>query len=115
MPRITSELWVDVYLRQCRSSGAFTYLAMRGSSAAGAIYIKIIGAGGATDLYGPAPQSMLPQDIFEGSGRSFELLVTNDAEAAGVKLQSQQKFDPDIWLIEVEDSKGHHRLDVVTA
>ncbi|PCJ95667.1 MAG: hypothetical protein COA52_03330 [Hyphomicrobiales bacterium] len=115
MPRITSELWVDVYLRQCRSSGAFTYLAMRGSSAAGAIYIKIIGAGGATDLYGPAPQSLVPEDAFEGSGRSFELLVKDDAGAAETKLQSQKNFDPDFWLIEVEDNKGHHRLDLIVA
>ncbi len=113
MPRITSELWVDAYMRQCRAEGAFAYLALRGAAAAGAIYVKIVGLGGVTDLYGPAPQSLVSDKSLESTGRSFELLVKNDGQAADAKLQSQQKFDPDIWLIEVEDNKGRHRLDLV--
>jgi hypothetical protein len=29
-------------------------------------------------------------------------------------LGRELKFDPDIWIVEVEDRAGHHFLDVVT-
>lgn len=108
--RLTSDLWVQAYLRQCRLDGAFGYLANRGSEAAGAIFIKIVQPGGQVDLYGPAPQSIVTEEQLDRDSRLFELILSGLDADIDTKLNSERKFDPDIWIVEIEDAKGCHRL-----
>lgn len=108
--RLSSELWVQAYLRQCRVEGAFGYLSNRGSQAAGAIFIKIVQGGGQVDLYGPAPQSMVTEEDLDHDSRLFELLLSGGEAEIDLRLVSERKFDPDVWIVEIEDAAGIHRL-----
>ncbi|MEP0519680.1 MAG: DUF1491 family protein [Hyphomicrobiales bacterium] len=108
--RLSSELWVQAYLRQCRLEGAFGYLASRGSEAAGAIFVKIVQQDGKVDLYGPAPQSLMTEEALHQDSRLFELLQSGGEAEIDTKLSREQEFDPDIWIIEIEDATGIHRL-----
>lgn len=108
--RLSSELWVQAYLRQCRLEGAFGYLANRGSDAAGAIFVKIIRQDGKVDLYGPAPQSLVTDEILHQDSRLFELLHNGSDAEIDMKLSCEREFDPDIWIVEIEDATGCHRL-----
>lgn len=109
--RLSSELWVQAYLRQCRLHGAFGYLAQRGAEAAGAIFVKIINSDGVVGLYGPAPQSEMSQPVAEDmDSRQFELIQSGPDSEIDAKLSRERNFDPDIWIVEVEDAAGVHRL-----
>lgn len=113
--RISSDLWVAAYLRKCRVNGAFAYLAKRGAANAGAIFVKIILPDGTVNLFGPAPQAAVPGDDDEDAGmpedsRIFELIMADTDAATEARLASESRFDPDIWVIEVEDAQGRHAL-----
>jgi hypothetical protein len=112
--RLKSGIWVAAYLRRCQIEGAAAVLRRRGAEEAGAIFIKVSRLDGTADLYGPAPQSTF--DEARPSERAFSSAVKNppvpesDIESY---LMRQLRFDPDLWIVEVEDRAGRHFLDHV--
>jgi len=113
--RLKSALWVAAYLRRCQVEGAFAVVRRRGAEEAGAIYVRISRLDGTSDLFGPAPQSELGDE--RGADRVFSAsLAAQPAPDADVDayLTREVKFDPDVWIIEVENSSGRNFLDVVS-
>ena len=76
----------------------------------GAIYIKVSRLDGTAALYGPAPAGL---DAAREERRwqpclKGERATESDADAY---LERQIEFDPDIWIVAVEDRQGRHFLD----
>jgi hypothetical protein len=114
MMRLKTALWVAAYLRRCHVEGIFAVVRRRGAEEAGAVFVRISRLDGTSDLFGPAPQSAF--DAAEGAARAFTpSLATQSAPDADVEayLARQVKFDPDAWIVEVEDRAGRNFLDVV--
>ncbi len=81
----------------------------RGQRDGGAIFIKINSLDGKVTLYGPAPAGM----DASSNDRLWTLCLGDDAVSeadADSYLRRQAEFDPDIWIIEVEDRDGRHFL-----
>ena len=77
----------------------------RGSAESGAVMIKIDRLDGTAVLLGPAPQS----EAHEDGERSFAPVHREpsiDAAAAEARLAREIGFDPDLWIVEVEDRAG---------
>ena len=113
--RLKSALWVAAYLRRCQVEGVAAVVRRRGAEEAGAIFVRIDRLDGTSDLFVPAPQSAF--DSAPGAARAFSVsLVEQPAPDASIEsyLAREIKFDPDIWIVEVEDRKGRNFLDVVT-
>jgi hypothetical protein len=112
--RLKSAIWVAAYLRRCQSEGVNAVLRRRGAEEAGAIFVKVSRLDGTADLFGPAPQSLLDEE--KPVERAFARCLPNDA-APEAEVEAyftrQLKFDPDVWLVEVEDRAGRHFLDPV--
>jgi len=114
--RLKSALWVAAYLRRCQVEGIFAVVRRRGAEEAGAVFVRISRLDGTSDLFGPAPQSTF--DETRGADRTFSpSLATQPAPDAAVEtyLAREIKFDPDVWIVEVEDRNGRNFLDVVAA
>ena len=114
--RLKSGLWVSAYLRRCAVAGAFGVVRRRGAEEAGAIFIRIDRLDGTSDLFGPAPQASF--DEAQPMDRAFtQCLKARPAADADVEryLEHQMSFDPDLWIIEVEDREGRHFLDRIVA
>jgi hypothetical protein len=113
--RLKSALWVAAYLRRCQVEGVFGVVRRRGAEEAGAIFVRICRLDGTSDLFGPAPQSAF--DAAEAAARaftpSFKALPATDAEVEAY-LAREVKFDPDVWIVEVDDRAGRNFLDIVT-
>jgi len=111
---LRADIFVSAYLRRCGVEGAFAALRRRGSPEAGAIFVKLDRLDGRAALYGPAPQTELADR--QGIDRLWirlhkdEWIDPADAEA---RMTKEISFDPDLWLIEVEDAKGRCFLDLV--
>lgn len=110
--RLKSGLWVAAYIRRCHIEGAFAAVRRRGAEEAGAIFIKLNRLDGTADLYAPAPQSAFdearPADrafVHKGKGQPQP---EADVEAS---LTREIRFDPDVWIVEVEERAGRHFLD----
>lgn len=113
--RLKSAIWVAAYLRRCNVEGVFAAVRRRGAEEAGTIFIKVSRLDGTADLYGPAPQSAFaeanPQD------RAFTRIDPEPAPEAKIehRIRSEVRFDPDVWVIEIEDRAGRHFLESVVA
>lgn len=112
--RLKSSIWVSAYLRRCQVEGAFAAMRRRGAEEAGTIFIKINRLDGTAELFGPAPQSAF--DDSRPIERAFvACLREQPAPEADVEnyLARELKFDPDVWIVEVEDRAGRNFLDQV--
>lgn len=110
--RLRSDFWVPAYIRRCAAEGVVAVLRRRGAAEAGAIFVKLDCLDGTARLFGPAPQSLMGDD--DGERRFMEIpLSENTPLAAEEKLRREQRFDADLWAVEVEDRAGRHFLAVV--
>ena len=115
MTRLRADIWVAAYLRRCAVEGAIATLRRRGAAEAGAIFIKIDRLDGRAALFAPAPQS-------EFAGPGVERLWSRAhkdewiaPDAVEQRLAREIAFDPDLWIVEVEDRLGRCWLDLAQA
>lgn len=114
--RLKSALWVAAYLRRCQVEGIYAVVRRRGAEEAGAIFVRICRLDGTSDLFGPAPQSAFAAAPQGERAFSASLSAQPAADAAvEAYLAREMKFDPDIWIVEVEDRAGRNFLDIVAA
>ena len=113
MSRLKSAIWVAALIRRCQVEGAYALVRRRGSEEAGAIIIELDRLDGRIALFGPAPQSMFddarPERAFTPL-HAAETITPAEAEAI---LQRELRFDPDLWIVTIEDRAGRHFLDSV--
>jgi hypothetical protein len=108
--RLRSDIWVMAYLRRCQSAGVAVVVMRRGDAHAGAIYLCINHLNGSVALFGPAPAGMVETSIERRWTNCLNQILVSEQEAQAY-LARQLEFDPDIWIVEVEDKQGRHFLD----
>lgn len=115
--RLKSGIWVAAYLRRCHVEGAFAAVRRRGAEEAGAVFIVVNRLDGTATLYGPAPQAVFEEA--RPSDRMFTTMVGGAMPAPEADIEAriarEIKFDPDVWVVEVEERAGRHFLDHVVA
>lgn len=84
--------------------GLYGAVIRKGAEEAGAVYVIVNHLDGTCHLFGPAPG---PSHDEEGERRWIEELKSPAAvEEAMPLLERKRRFDPDIWIVEVEDRRG---------
>jgi hypothetical protein len=105
-------MWVGAYVRRVYGAGAYAAVRRRGAEEAGAIFIKINRLDGSAELFCPAPQTVFdearPSERMFSAGLAAQPAPDADVEA---RIARELRFDPDVWVIEVEDREGRHFLD----
>src|SRR5438309_120199 len=112
--RLKSAIWVAAYLRRCNVEGVFAAVRRRGAEEAGAIFIKLNRLDGTAELFGPAPQSAFAEA--HPVDRAFSRCLKDQPAPDGKveeRIVREIRFDPDAWVIEIEDRGGRHFLDQV--
>ena len=110
--RVTSGLWVGAYVRRCFNEGAFATVARRGADEAGAILVIVDRLDRTADLYGPAPQAAFSDS--RPAERLFQrLMERSERSTIDARLANELRFDPDLWVVEIEDRSGRAFLDLV--
>ncbi|MCT4654855.1 MAG: DUF1491 family protein [Cohaesibacter sp.] len=109
--RTTSDFWVSAYIRYRNDNNKPTVLMKRGALEAGAIFIRLDRLDGSYDLYGPASQLAYTKEQQTQGDRLFSALLEKaDVFAVMDKIEAEQKFDSDLWLIETECEEASHDL-----
>ena len=103
MSRLTTDLWVGAYLTRLRLSEIPAFITKKGDATAGAVLVKL------NTLDGQASAFQRSFDLMTGQ-RTWVVLCDGDEGEVDAALQRQKTFDPDLWVIEVEDRKGRHLL-----
>ncbi len=102
-PRLTSDFWVTAYMSRLRLAGIPHFLRSRGDATAGAVLVILNHLNGQSTLY---QRTM----TIEGS-RAWGVLADGSEREVEDAMNRQRGFDPDLWVIEVEDAEGRHLLD----
>ncbi|KQT84451.1 DUF1491 family protein [Methylobacterium sp. Leaf466] len=111
MPRLRSDFWVSAHLRRLGVEGIAAVQRRRGSPEAGAIFVKVDRLDGTADLFGPAPQSLIDED---SAGERLFVALMAAASPVDVedRIAKEVRFDGDLWIVEIDDRDGRHRLDL---
>lgn len=113
--RLKSAIWVAAYLRRCQTEGIFGAIRRRGAEEAGAVFVKLALLDGNAILYTPAPQTAYDES------RPVERVFTPSTkepvpeQVVEDRLAKEVRFDPDVWIVEIEDRVGRHFLDLAKA
>ena len=110
--RLKSSIWVAAYLRRCQTEGIFGAVRRRGAEEAGAVFVKVAMLDGNAMLYTPAPQTAY--DDSRPFERIFVPMSKEPVPEPSVeeRLAKEIRFDPDVWIVEIEDRAGRHFLDL---
>ena len=86
----------------------------RGASDAGAIYVRVDRLDGTHDLYQPASQFSYKQENIDRGERLFSACMSGVSTFDIMdKMDAEEKFDPDFWVLETECADGSHDLLLV--
>lgn len=107
--RLKSEFFVQALVRRVQGAfvdgGAAAYIAKRGDSDAGGIFVRVNrldGTAGVLSLF----------THMQGDQRWRIVVPPQTAEAdVDARMVREMKRDPDIWVVEIEDAKGRHFLE----
>ncbi len=104
MARLATGIWVSAYLMRLSQEGIHAHVVRKGDGTAGAVAVKVALMNGRASFftrgYG-ADGKLAWQAQIEGAGE----------EEVDAALARQRGYDPDLWVIEVEDPRGQHMLD----
>ncbi len=102
--RLTADFWVSAYLARLRVYDIPAFVVRRGDATAGAVLVKL------NTLDGQASCYQRSFDLLTGD-RCWVTLTEGTQAEVDASIAKQCSFDPDLWVVEVEDKQGRHLLD----
>jgi hypothetical protein len=101
--RLTAEFWVTAYLARLRLADIPAFVVARGDATAGAVVVKLNRLDGTAAAFARS---------WDAAGARVWTAIADgpDAEVEAA-LARQRRFDPDLWIVEVEDRLGRTLLD----
>lgn len=103
MARLAAGLWVDAYRARLSAMGIPAYIVARGDATAGAVLVKLATLDGRARAF----QRITAMD----GTRPWDVLAEGPEPEVDAAVARARAFDPDLWVIEVEDRHGRHLLD----
>ena len=103
--RLKAGIFVRALIRRAEVAGAAAYVARKGAEEAGAVVIKIARLDGTCLVLDQARR---------GEGELVWIKPLGDsADEARAKafFEKQIRFDPDLWIVEIEDREGRTFVD----
>ena len=98
---LNSDLWVGALIRRAQIEGASATVVRRGDARAGTVIVK---------AYNTSERSA--RAYAEAFGQDGDRLwiqpVTGTESDIDAYVQRQAGYDPDIWIVEIEDRHGRH-------
>ena len=105
IPRLKAGIYVKALIRRAETAGASAYVVRRGAEEAGALFLKLARLDGTCTVLNQARR---------GEGELVwmkPLGETSDDAAAAKYFEKQVRFDPDLWIVEIEDREGRAFVD----
>jgi hypothetical protein len=102
-PRVTTEFWISAYRTRLQLAEIPAFITSKGDATAGAVLVKL------NTLDGQA--RVFHRSYDADFNRVWVILSEGDERDVDQAISNQRGFDPDLWVIEVEDRDGRHLLD----
>ncbi|KIT16515.1 DUF1491 family protein [Jannaschia aquimarina] len=101
---LAAHIWVAAYRKRLDLLGIPCMVIARGDATAGAVMVKVATMDGAATVLHRS------FDLMTGD-RAWVVLTEGPERDCDAAIARQRGFDPDLWVLEVEDPRGRHLLD----
>lgn len=104
--RLSTDVWVAALIRRAELGGGFAAVIRKGDFQGGAVLVKVLDRrAGRADLYAEAVRG-------ERGERVWMRPVAAGADEAALDAYADRalRFDPDLWIVEIDDPQGRHFL-----
>lgn len=100
---LSADIWVGALLRRVEQAGSSAYIARRGDRNFGSVLLKVVNMR-TRDAYVLREAQKGDETVWM---RPVETLSETDLDAY---IARQVTYDPDVWVVEIEDAEGKHFL-----
>ena len=107
---VKTEIWVKGHIRQCFAAGLMCALARKGAPEAGVVYVSIRRQHDEHVCLGPAPGPAYDELGRRRWTRLFDGRPVTQSEFDEF-ISRQTSFDPDIWVLDIDDPDGTGLID----
>ena len=98
---LNSDLWVGALIRRAQIEGANATVVRKGDARAGTVIVKAYNTSDRT--------ARLYSEAFGQDGERLWIQPVSGTESElDAYIERQRGYDPDIWVVEVEDRQGRH-------
>ena len=111
---VKTEIWVKAHLRRCFAAGLTGVVARRGAAEAGTVFVRVALAAGTARLLAPAAGPAYDEE----GRRRWEFPLGEEPlkqDEVDRFLERQMAYDPDIWILDIDDPGGTGLLDLPVA
>jgi hypothetical protein len=105
IPRLKAGIFIRATIRRAEVAGAAAYVVRKGAEEAGAILLKISRLDGTCTVLTQARRGEGELVWVKPLGDSCD-----DARAAAY-FEKQIRYDPDLWIVDIEDKQGRAFVD----
>jgi hypothetical protein len=105
LPKLKAVIQIQAIIRRAEVAGAQAFLVRHGSDEAGALFLKLSRLDGTFTILNQARR---------GDGELIWTKPLGDSaneETVSKYLEKQVRFDPDLWILEIEDHQGRAFVD----
>lgn len=101
---LSSDIWVAALIRRAEQAGAFAMVLRKGDPRAGAVLVKV--------LHRRAGAARLYAEALSGDGERvwMQPRPTTDEVELDAYAERARARDPDLWVVEIDDTQGRHFL-----
>jgi hypothetical protein len=101
---LSTDIWVSALIRRAELGGAFATVVRKGDPRAGAVLVKVVDRRAMT--------ARLYSEATKGDGERVWMQPHPDGDepALDAYINRSRRIDPDIWVVEIEDTQGRHFL-----
>lgn len=104
--RLRTDIWAAALIRRAEVGGAFAAIVRKGDPDLGAVFVKVATLDGRARLYAPSQDGEGERVFLDLSAGS----LGDQEQAVDAYVAKQTQFDPDLWVVEIEDRQGRHFL-----
>ena len=105
MIALKTEIFVKAHIRRLELHGVPAYVIHHGDDDAGDLLVKLATLDGQASLF------RREYDMETGE-RHWSCVLTSRETEVDDSIKKQRSFDPDLWVLEIEDAEGRHFLDL---
>ena len=104
--RLKSGFWIQAQIRLCSIANLPTYVVRKGDEDAGAIFVRLNKLDGTSRIFSQT-RDLTGEIAWSQAGNGEPM----DDMTAFEYLEKQQKYDPDLWILEIEDPDEKYQFD----
>ncbi len=101
---LSTDIWVGALIRRAEIGGGFAMVIRKGDARAGAVLVKVLDRrSGAARLYAEATRG-------DGERVWMQPVAATAEVELDAYIERAARFDPDVWVVEIDDREGRHFL-----